>query len=137
MLADADAVLARRPGFVGDLKIGVVRPHAPGSPFAYEMRAFLPKDGATVEDPVTGSLNASIAQWQLRSGRTTAPYVVSQGTALGRAGRVHVTRDGGDRDRSDRDSTDRDSTDRDSTDRDRDIWIGGGTVTCISGTVEL
>ena len=115
MLADADAVLALRPGFVDDLKIGVVAPHPIGSPFAYEVRAFFPNDGATVEDPVTGSLNASVAQWLLRSGRATAPYVARQGTALGRAGEVHVTWDGG----------------------NSDVWIGGGTVTCITGTVEL
>ena len=44
----------------------------------------------TVEDPVTGSLNASLAQWLLGSGRLRAPYIAGQGTALGRAGRVHV-----------------------------------------------
>ena len=53
------------------------------------MRAFFPKDGATVEDPVTGSLNASLAEWLLGAGRVPggAPYVASQGAALGRAGR--------------------------------------------------
>ena len=56
------------------------------------MRAFFPKDGGVVEDPVTGSLNASLAQWLLARGTLTAPYVARQGTALGRAGRVHVTR---------------------------------------------
>ena len=55
------------------------------------MRAFFPKDGALVEDPVTGSLNASLAEWLLRTRQLTAPYVARQGTALGRAGRVHVT----------------------------------------------
>ncbi|HMD94489.1 MAG TPA: PhzF family phenazine biosynthesis protein, partial [Trebonia sp.] len=51
------------------------------------------KPGATAEDPVTGSLNASLAQWLVRTGRATLPYVASQGTALGRRGRVHVTGD--------------------------------------------
>ena len=78
------------------------------------MRAFFPKDGSTVEDPVTGSLNASLAQWLLATGRASAPYVASQGTALGRAGRVHVSRDD-----------------------DGAIWVGGGTVTCVTGDVEL
>jgi PhzF family phenazine biosynthesis protein len=114
LLADADAVLALRPGAVGDLDIGVVGPHPPGAATAFELRAFFPVGGATVEDPVTGSLNASVAQWLLRTGRATAPYVASQGTALGRAGRVHVTTDG-----------------------DGQVWVGGGTVTCIEGTVEL
>jgi PhzF family phenazine biosynthesis protein len=114
MLADAEAVLALRPGPVGDLDIGVVGPHPPGGDVAFELRAFFPKDGATVEDPVTGSLNASVAQWLLRSGRADAPYVAAQGTALGRAGRVHVT-----------------------TDADGTVWVGGGTVTCVAGEVQL
>ena len=115
MLANADAVLAVRPGFVEDLAVGVVGLYPPGSPFAYEVRAFFPKDGNTVEDPVTGSLNASLAQWLLRSGKVTAPYVASQGTAIGRAGRAHISWEGG----------------------DSDIWVGGSTVTCVTGTVDL
>jgi PhzF family phenazine biosynthesis protein len=113
LLADADEVLAVRPGFI-DLDVGVVAPYPEGSPHAFEVRAFFPKDGAMVEDPVTGSLNASLAEWLLRTERVRAPYVASQGTALGRTGRVHVTRDA-----------------------DGTIWVGGGTVTCIAGTVEL
>jgi PhzF family phenazine biosynthesis protein len=81
---------------------------------AIEVRAFFPKDGSVVEDPVTGSLNASLAQWLLGSGRMQAPYIASQGTALGRAGRIHVSQDA-----------------------DGTIWVGGGTVTCIEGRVEL
>ena len=114
MLADAEAVLALRPGPIGDLDIGVVGPHPPGGDVAFELRAFFPKDGATVEDPVTGSLNASVAQWLLRSGGASTPYVAAQGTALGRAGRVHVT-----------------------TDADGTVWVGGGTVTCVAGEVQL
>jgi PhzF family phenazine biosynthesis protein len=113
LLESADDVLSLRPGLV-DLDLGVVGPYPPGSPQAFEVRAFFPKDGGTVEDPVTGSLNASLAPWLLRSGRATMPYVVSQGTALGRAGRVHV-----------------------SGDSDGAIWVGGGTVTCIAGQLEL
>lgn len=113
LLADADAVLALQPKPV-DLVLGVVGPYSDESPYAFEVRAFFPKDGATVEDPVTGSLNASLAEWLLRTGRAQAPYLASQGTALGRAGRVHV-----------------------STEPDGTIWIGGGTVTCVSGQVEL
>jgi PhzF family phenazine biosynthesis protein len=114
-LADADAVLALKPRFVEELDIGVVGMYPAASPFAYEVRAFFPKNGVTTEDPVTGSLNASLAQWLLRSGQVTAPYVASQGTAVGRAGRAHITWDGG----------------------DSDIWVGGSTVTCITGTVDL
>lgn len=113
LLADADAVLALRPGFV-DLDVGVVGPYPPGSPEAFEVRAFFPKYGSTVEDPVTGSLNASLAQWLLRDGRARAPYVAGQGTALGRRGRVHVSRDS-----------------------DGAIWVGGNTITCVTGAVEI
>ncbi len=114
LLADADAVLAVRPGFADDLYLGVVGPHPPGSPEALEVRAFFPVNGTTVEDPVTGSLNASLAQWLLGTGRVTAPYVARQGTALGRAGRIHV-----------------------SADTDGTVWTGGDTVTCVTGTVRL
>jgi PhzF family phenazine biosynthesis protein len=113
LLADAEKVLAVRPGFADDLYLGVAGPHPAGSPEALEVRAFFPVNGTTVEDPVTGSLNASLAQWLLTTGRITAPYVAAQGTVLGRAGRIHVSADG-----------------------DR-VWIGGDTVTCVSGTVAL
>ena len=78
-------MLALRPRF-DELDVGVVAPYPPGSPEAFEVRAFTYKDGAVDEDPVTGSLNASLAQWLLATGRATAPYVARQGTALGRAG---------------------------------------------------
>jgi PhzF family phenazine biosynthesis protein len=113
LLASADAVLALEPGTI-DLDLGVVGPYPAGSPESFEVRAFFPKDGSTVEDPVTGSLNASIAPWLLRTGRATAPYVVSQGTALGRAGRVHISQD-----------------------EQGAIWVAGATVTRVSGQVDL
>jgi predicted PhzF superfamily epimerase YddE/YHI9 len=113
LLASADAVLALRPS-PSELYLGAVGPYPPGSPQAFEVRAFVPNGGSIVEDPVTGSLNASLAQWLLRTGRATAPYVAGQGTALGRSGRVHITQD-----------------------PDGTVWVGGGTVTCISGQVEL
>jgi len=113
MLASAEAVLAVSPGPV-DLDLGLVGAYPPGSPEAFEVRAFFPKDGVTTEDPVTGSLNASLASWLLNGGYAQAPYVASQGTALGRAGRVYISRD-----------------------PDGTIWVAGATVTCISGQVEL
>jgi PhzF family phenazine biosynthesis protein len=113
LLADAEAVLALRPGPV-DLDIGVVGPHPAGSAAAWEVRAFFPKDGSTVEDPVTGSLNASLAQWLIGSGRAEPSYVAAQGTALGRAGRVHVQRAD-----------------------DGTVWVGGGTVTCVTGDIAV
>ena len=113
LLASAEAVLAVKP-VTTDLDLGLVGPYPPGSPQAFEVRAFFPKDGVTTEDPVTGSLNAALAPWLLRTGRAEAPYVVSQGTALGRAGRVHISRDAG-----------------------GTIWVAGGTVTCLRGQAEL
>jgi PhzF family phenazine biosynthesis protein len=112
-LSSAAAVLALEPGFV-DLDLGVVGPYPEDSPQGFEVRAFFPKNGTTAEDPVTGSLNASIAQWLIGTGQADPPYVASQGTALGRSGRVHISRDA-----------------------DDTIWVGGGTVTCITGQVEL
>jgi PhzF family phenazine biosynthesis protein len=113
LLGSADAVLALKPGVL-EHDIGVAGPHPPGSECAIEVRAFFPVGGRAVEDPVTGSFNASLAQWLVGSGRLPVPYVASQGTALGRAGRVHVTRD-----------------------NDGTIWIAGATVTRISGDVDL
>jgi PhzF family phenazine biosynthesis protein len=113
LLASADAVLAVKPAPT-DLDLGVAGPYPPGGPAGFEVRAFFPKDGATAEDPVTGSFNAALAQWLLATGRAQAPYVARQGTALGRSGRVHI-----------------------STDTDGQVWVGGGAVTCISGQIDL
>ena len=113
LLASADAVLAVRPGPT-DLDLGIAGPYPPGGPAAFEVRAFLPKNGATDEDPVTGSFNASLAEWLIATGRAQAPYLARQGTVLGRSGQVHI-----------------------STDADGKVWVGGGTVTCVSGTVDL
>ena len=126
-LASADAVLAIEPDFgaADGFDIGVVGPHplgvvgtrpgagGPGDAPAIEVRAFFRAGGAAAEDPVTGSLNAAIAQWLLADGTLTAPYVAAQGSALGRDGRVHVTV------------------------ADGDVWIGGDAVTCITGTVAI
>ena len=113
LLASADAVLALQPGAV-DLDLGVVGPYPPGSPEAFEVRAFFSKDGQTAEDPVTGSLNAAIAEWLVAGGRATLPYVVSQGRMLGRRGRLHLSAGG-----------------------DGAIWVAGATATCVAGEVDL
>jgi PhzF family phenazine biosynthesis protein len=113
MLRDAQAVLALTPRSV-DLFLGVVGAYPEGAEPAFEVRAFFPASGVSVEDPVTGSLNASLAGWLLSTGRARAPYVASQGTAIGRRGRVNISSDG-----------------------DGTIWIGGGTVTCVTGQVAL
>jgi PhzF family phenazine biosynthesis protein len=113
LLASAQAVLDVR-CVVGDLDLGIAGPYPPGSECEFEVRAFFPVDGQPVEDPVTGSLNASLAQWLLGSGLATAPYVVSQGTAIGRRGRVRIDRDA-----------------------DGTIWISGATNTRVAGQVDL
>ncbi|MEU2202490.1 PhzF family phenazine biosynthesis protein [Isoptericola sp. NPDC019482] len=114
-LRDAEAVLAVEPDLAafGGLKIGVVGTYAPGeSDAAVEVRAFVPDIGVA-EDPVTGSLNAGLGQW-LAGGLLPASYVASQGTALGRRGRVHVRRDAA-----------------------GEVWVGGAAVTTIAGTVTI
>ena len=78
-----------------------------------EVRAFAAPIGVA-EDPVTGSLNASLAQWLIEEGELPTSYVASQGTALGREGRVHVHRG-----------------------TDGQVWVGGQCVRCIVGTVEI
>jgi PhzF family phenazine biosynthesis protein len=115
-LADAEAVLALEPdmGARPDYKIGVVGAYPMGNPAAIEVRAlFKMGDGPGAEDPVTGSLNAALAQWLLGAGRLSSPYVASQGTVLGRAGKVYVEQ------------------------ADGEIWIGGDVVTCMVGEVDL
>ncbi len=114
LLSDAQAVLDLAPGPVGECNVGVVGPHPAGDDAQFEVRAFFGVDGATREDPVTGSLNASLAGWLLGTGRATAPYTAAQGTALGRRGRVHI-----------------------SVDDSGSIWVAGATRTAIAGTVEL
>ncbi len=113
LLADADAVLALSPGAL-DLVVGVTGPHPPESPEAFEVRAFFPAGGGAGEDPVTGSLNASLAQWLTSTGRAKTPFSTRQGTCLGRTGRVHLT-----------------------TDQDGTLWTGGATTTRITGHVDI
>lgn len=114
LLESAEAVLSVTPDAtaLSGLDVGVVGPHASGD-VDWEVRAFFPGNSGLTEDPVTGSLNAALAQWLIPSGRAHGTYVAAQGTAVGRAGRIHVTSDGG------------------------DIWIGGRCVTVITGEVRL
>ena len=114
LLASAQTVLALKPDFVAmhGLKLGVIGPHAAGSECQFEVRAFVPSMGVP-EDPVTGSLNAGLAQWLIGDGLAADRYIAAQGAALGRAGRVHVERIGD------------------------DIWIGGDVTEVVSGIVQL
>lgn len=116
LLTDAEAVLRAAPQAGSELKVGLVGPHlAAESPADVEVRAFIPGMGIP-EDPVTGSLNAGLAQWLMGAGRLPGRYVASQGTALGRAGRVHLEQDPAE---------------------PGTIWVGGACVTVIEGTVSL
>lgn len=116
MLATRSEVLGLRPDFpaLEGQPLGVVAPwdkDRDGTEAHFEVRAFIPSRAA--EDPVTGSLNAGLAQWLIGAGLAPDAYIASQGTALGRAGRVHVARVGS------------------------DIWIGGDIVTCVEGTIRV
>lgn len=124
MLRSAEQVLALKPdaAVLAGLDIGVVGPRgkvgvvgaSDADGIAFEVRAFFPGNNGLTEDPVTGSLNAALAQWLIGAGMAPERYVASQGTAMQRAGRVHVERAA-----------------------DGTVWIGGETVTCIQGTVRL
>ncbi len=113
LLKSAEAVLSLTPAHhhATRLDLGVVGAYPPAGEAAWELRAlFTDPRGVILEDPATGSLNASVAQWLLGAARATAPYVASQGPCLGRKGRVRVDQDGGGR-----------------------IWIGTATRTLFSG----
>ena len=117
MLRDREQVLALEPDYsqLLGLSIGVVAPWQPeldGDEAQFEVRAFCAGEGMP-KDPVTGSLNAGLAQWLIGAGLAPAHYVASQGTAMGRAGRVSIEQIG------------------------EDIWVGGPAVTCISGQLTL
>jgi PhzF family phenazine biosynthesis protein len=116
ILSSRAEILALQPDYpaLAELKIGVVAPWnaaRDGGDVQFEVRAFIPT--RATEDPVTGSLNAGLAQWMIGKGLAPNSYVAAQGTVLGRAGRVFVQREG------------------------NDIWIGGRTITCIEGKLDL
>src|SRR5690606_259557 len=117
MLDSADAVKAVRPDFSrwkGGLDLGLVGPYPEGSECQFEVRALFTDDqGMVREDPVTGSLNASLGQWLFAAGYAEGSYLASQGTSMGRRGRVRVSRDGD------------------------DVWVGGATRTVIIGQIEF
>jgi PhzF family phenazine biosynthesis protein len=113
LLTDAETVLALHPKTVDSGRfsaVGVIGPYPPHSEVDFEVRAFVPQ-APQGEDPVTGSLNAALGQWLIGSQRAPSSYVAAQGTAIGRRGRVYVAQIG------------------------NDIWIGGDTVTGVTGMV--
>ena len=122
MLGSAEQVLSLTPDvnllsglFIGVAgprgKVGVVGSHASGEEL-FEVRAFFPGNQALTEDPVTGSLNAALGQWLIGTGLAPDKYIARQGTALGRAGRVHVSQD-----------------------MQGQVWVGGDSVACVHGHV--
>lgn len=115
LLRDAEAVRALRPdaSLLGGRFVGVVGLQVDACDTDIEVRGFAPGNGSLFEDPVTGSLNAALAQWLIGADRLPDSYTAAQGTLLGRAGRVHVERIGA------------------------DIWIGGHCTTVIAGTATI
>ncbi len=114
-LKSAEQVLSVKPDptLLQGLYVGLVGAYPSGSDCAFELRAFV-VDGSPWEDPVTGSLNAAVAQWLIGAGLAPDNYTAAQGTALGRRGRIYVQRDA-----------------------QGEIWIGGAARTLIEGAVSL
>ena len=113
-LASADEVLVLEPDLarIPDAMVGAIGAHPPGSPHAFELRSFAPAIGVA-EDPVCGSMNASAAQWMTGAGIADAPYTVSQGARLERAGEISIA-----------------------TDADGGVWVGGACTVAITGSIE-
>ncbi|MCH4091626.1 PhzF family phenazine biosynthesis protein [Acetobacter sp.] len=117
LLGSREEVLALEPDYasLAGLSIGVIGPWNPatdGTEAQFEVRAFVMSAGVN-EDPVTGSLNAGLAQWLIGEGRAPQHYIASQGARLDRSGRVYI-------------------------DLEEDkIWIGGATITRITGTLQV
>ena len=114
MLASREEVLAIRPDYVAlkGLNVGIVAPWTgPDAEADFEVRALT--GDLNAEDPVTGSLNASLAQWMIPAGLAPAKYTTRQGTVLGHRGRVSIEQIGD------------------------QIWVGGDVQKCIEGRVAL
>jgi len=114
MLRSAEQVLKLQPdmGLLREVNLGVIGPLPAGSAAMFEVRAFVPGLGVA-EDPVTGSLNAGLAVWLIRTGQAPPEFTVSQGQVLKRRGLVHIER------------------------RGDDIWIGGDTMIRIEGSLHI
>ena len=113
MLESAHDVLAVEPAKTHHRRIdvGIIGPYPSGGDVAFEVRAiFSDERGGLIEDPVTGSLNAALGQWLFETGRAVGRYIASQGTAIGRTGRLELHRDSLDQ-----------------------VWVGGRTVTLFTG----
>jgi PhzF family phenazine biosynthesis protein len=116
MLGSHAELMALQPDFAamaaGPTEVGVIAPTPPGHDAQFEVRAFIASGGPT-EDPVTGSLNAAIAQWLIGTGAAPERYVAAQGTCLQRRGRLFIER------------------------IDGQVWVGGQSIACVRGQVTL
>ncbi len=114
-LPTAGEVLALEPDLsvIPAAMVGAIGAYPDGSEHAFEMRTFAPGVGVA-EDPVCGSMNASVGQWLTTTGAAPSAYRVSQGARVGRAGTIEIT-----------------------ADADGAVWVGGATTGCIRGTITL
>jgi PhzF family phenazine biosynthesis protein len=117
-LPAAEDVLALEPdlSLIPAAMVGAIGAYPAGSEHAFEMRTFAPGAGLT-EDPVCGSMNASVGQWLTATGAAPSTYRVSQGARVGRAGTVEITAD--------------------PEDPDGTVWVGGAATVCIRGSITL
>ena len=114
LLSSAQEVLAVTPNRNSNLALGLFGFYGTESKYKYEVRGFYPEDGLLIEDPATGSLHASGAQWLISAGKCLAPYLASQGTVINRNSEIYVTCDAAQK-----------------------IWIGGSAEIRIKGEVTI
>jgi PhzF family phenazine biosynthesis protein len=114
-LPTAEEVLALEPdlALIPTAMVGAVGAYPAGSEHAFELRTFAPRVGVP-EDPVCGSMNASVGQWLTATGAAPFTYRVSQGARVGRAGTVEIT-----------------------AEADGTVWVGGASISRIRGTITL
>jgi PhzF family phenazine biosynthesis protein len=114
-LATAQEVLDLEPDLsqIPTAMIGAIGAYPEGSAHAFEMRTFAPGVGVA-EDPVCGSMNASVGQWLLGTGVVAGGYRVSQGTRIGRSGEITIT-----------------------PDTESNVWISGATNTLFRGVANI
>src|SRR5579859_3420511 len=114
-LATAHEVLELEPDLsrIPAARVGAIGAYPDGSEHAFELRTFAPGVGVP-EDPVCGSMNASVGQWLTATGAAPSSYRVSQGARVGRAGTVEIT-----------------------AEADGTVWVGGASISLIHGTITL
>lgn len=114
-LATAEQVLELEPDLaqIPTAMVGALGAYPAGAKHAFELRTFAPRVGVP-EDPICGSMNASVGQWLTSTGAAPDRYTVSQGSRLGRAGEITIT-----------------------ADPDGTVWVGGSTTTCFRGQALL